>query len=348
MIEAHDLTKRYGDKTAVDHLSFTVESGKVTGFLGPNGAGKSTTMLLIVGLDRPDSGAATIGGLAYRQLARPLRTVGALLEARAVHPGRSARNHLLLLAETQGFPARRADEVLDLVGLAAVANKRAGGFSLGMTQRLGIAAAMLGDPRVLLLDEPVNGLDPEGIRWVRNFVRHLASEGRTIFVSSHLMSEMSQTADRLIVIGRGRLIADSTMQEFIQRSSERSVLVRTPDPAKLAELITAAGGVIQPEAAGDGTAGEGPASGGPASDGAASMIVTGIPAPRIGELAASASVVLHELTPRLASLEEAFMELTADSVEYGDRATRPPGPAAGPGAGSAAEPAAQPAGRTAS
>jgi ABC-2 type transport system ATP-binding protein len=363
LIEAHELTKSFGDKVAVDHLSFTVEPGRVTGFLGPNGAGKSTTMRLIVGLDRPDSGAATIGGLAYRQLARPLRTVGALLEARAVHPGRSARNHLLFLAETQGFPARRADEVLDLVGLAAVANKRAGGFSLGMTQRLGIAAAMLGDPRVLLLDEPVNGLDPEGIRWVRNFVRHLASEGRTIFVSSHLMSEMSQTADRLIVIGRGRLIADSTMQEFIQRSSERSVLVRTPDPAKLAELITAAGGVIQPEAAGDGTAGhestdhgmapagttsDGPARDNAPSDAATSMIVTGIPAPQIGELAASASVVLHELTPRLASLEEAFMELTADSVEYGDRATRPPGPAAEPAAEPAAQPAAQPAGRTAS
>jgi ABC-2 type transport system ATP-binding protein len=355
LIEAHELTKRFGDQVAVDHLSFTVEPGRVTGFLGPNGAGKSTTMRLIVGLDRPDSGTATIGGLAYRQLVRPLRTVGALLEARAVHPGRSARNHLLFLAETQGFPARRTDEVLDLVGLTAVANKRAGGFSLGMTQRLGIAAAMLGDPQVLLLDEPVNGLDPEGIRWVRNFVRHLAGEGRTIFVSSHLMSEMSQTADRLIVIGRGRLIADSTMQEFIQRSSERSVLVRTPDPAKLAELITAAGGVIQPEAAeaaghgttDNGTTDNGTAPGEAASDGAASMIVAGIPAPRIGELAASASIVLHELTPRLASLEEAFMELTADSVEYGDRAARPRGPAVGPAPGPAAEPAAQAAGRSA-
>ncbi len=229
LIEAHELTKRFGDKLAVDHLSFTVEPGRITGFLGPNGAGKSTTMRLIVGLDRPESGTATIGGLAYRQLARPLATVGALLEARALHPGRSARNHLLFLAETQGFPARRVDEVLDLVGLAAVAGKRAGGFSLGMTQRLGIAAAMLGNPQVLLLDEPVNGLDPEGIRWVRTFMQQLASEGRTIFVSSHLMSEMSVTADHLIVIGRGRLIASSSMQEFIQRSSERSVLVRTPD-----------------------------------------------------------------------------------------------------------------------
>ena len=202
LIEAHELTKRFGDKLAVDHLSFTVEPGRITGFLGPNGAGKSTTMRLIVGLDRPESGTATIGGLAYRQLARPLATVGALLEARALHPGRSARNHLLFLAETQGFPARRVDEVLDLVGLAPVAGKRAGGFSLGMTQRLGIAAAMLGNPQVLLLDEPVNGLDPEGIRWVRTFMQHLAGEGRTIFVSSHLMSEMSVTADHLIVIGR--------------------------------------------------------------------------------------------------------------------------------------------------
>jgi ABC-2 type transport system ATP-binding protein len=304
LIQTHELTKRFGDKVAVDHLSFTVEPGRVTGFLGPNGAGKSTTMRLILGLDRPQSGTATIGGLAYHQLPRPLHTVGALLEARALHPGRSARNHLLFLAETQGFPARRADEVIDLVGLRDVARKRVGGFSLGMTQRLGIAVAMLGDPRVLLLDEPVNGLDPEGIRWVRNFMRQLAAEGRTVFVSSHLMSEMAVTADRLIVIGRGALIADSTTQEFIQQSSERSVLVRTPDPARLRELITGEGGTIQTE---------------DSPDGVASLVVTGMSAPRIGELAASASVVLHELTPRLASLEEAFMELTADSVEYGDR-----------------------------
>jgi ABC-2 type transport system ATP-binding protein len=352
LIEAHELTKRFGDKLAVDHLSFTVEPGRITGFLGPNGAGKSTTMRLIVGLDRPESGTATIGGLAYRQLARPLATVGALLEARALHPGRSARNHLLFLAETQGFPARRVDEVLDLVGLTPVAGKRAGGFSLGMTQRLGIAAAMLGNPQVLLLDEPVNGLDPEGIRWVRTFMRQLAAEGRTIFVSSHLMSEMAVTADHLIVIGRGRLIASSSMQEFIQRSSERSVLVRTPDPERLAELITAAGGAIASgvgdDGAGDsgvgdsgvgdsgasghgtagdeiidhGSAGREAAASPDADDGAASMIVTGLPAPRIGELAASESVVLYELTPRLASLEEAFMELTADSVEYGESTAR--------------------------
>jgi ABC-2 type transport system ATP-binding protein len=315
LIEAHELTKRFGDKVAVDHLSFTVEPGRVTGFLGPNGAGKSTTMRLICGLDRPQSGTATIGGLAYEQLPRPLHIVGALLESRSLHPGRSARNHLLFLAETQGFPARRVDEVLDLVGLRAVARKRVGGFSLGMTQRLGIAAAMLGDPAVLLLDEPVNGLDPEGIRWVRTFMRQLATEGRTIFVSSHLMSEMAVTADHLIVIGRGALIADSSTEDFIKRSSERSVLVRTPQADRLAELITAAGGHIEPEAAAPGNGNGGGST-------PAGLIVTGLEAPRIGELAASASIVLYELTPRLASLEEAFMELTADSVEYGDQASR--------------------------
>jgi ABC-2 type transport system ATP-binding protein len=309
LIEARELTKRFGDKVAVDHLSFTVEPGRVTGFLGPNGAGKSTTMRLITGLDRPDGGTATIGGLAYEQLTKPLARVGALLEARSVHPGRSARNHLLFLAQTQGFPAKRADEVLDLVGLREVAGKRAGGFSLGMTQRLGIAAAMLGNPPVLMLDEPVNGLDPEGIRWVRNFMRQLASEGRTIFVSSHLMNEMAVTADHLVVIGRGSLIADSSTEEFIARSSERSVLVRTPDLARLRELISGEGGTAT-EADGDG------------ASHTSGLIVTGLPAPRIGELAASASIVLHELTPRLPSLEEAFMELTADSVEYGKSSAR--------------------------
>ncbi len=299
LVEARELTKRFGDKVAVDHLSFTVEPGRVTGFLGPNGAGKSTTMRLITSLDRPDGGTATIGGLAYEQLTKPLSTVGALLEARSVHPGRSARNHLLFLAQTQGIPARRVDEVLDLVGLRDVARKRAGTFSLGMNQRLGIAAAMLGDPRVLLLDEPGNGLDPEGIRWVRNLMRQLASEGRTVFVSSHLMSEMAVTADHLIVIGRGALIADCSTQEFIQRSSERSVLVRTPDAGRLRELIADEGGTVR-------------------QDGDGALIVTGLAAPRIGELAASASLVLHELTPQLPSLEEAFMELTAGSVEFGD------------------------------
>jgi ABC-2 type transport system ATP-binding protein len=305
LIQARELTKQYGDKVAVDHLSFDVEPGVVTGFLGPNGAGKSTTMRLIAGLDRPDNGTATIGGLAYVQLVRPLTVVGALLEARSLHPGRSARNHLLFLAQTQDIPARRVDEVLDLVGLLEVANRRAGGFSLGMTQRLGLAAAMLGNPPVLLLDEPGNGLDPEGIRWVRNFMRQLAGEGRTVFVSSHLMSEMAVTADHLVVIGRGRLIADCSTQEFIQRSAERSVLVRAPDHERLRELITAEGGTVR-----DGSG---------ADDGA--MLVTGLPASRIGELAASASLVLHELTPRLPSLEEAFMELTADSVEYSKAGT---------------------------
>jgi ABC-2 type transport system ATP-binding protein len=321
LIEAHELTKRFGDKVAVDHLSFTVEPGRVTGFLGPNGAGKSTTMRMICGLDRPNSGTATIGGLTYAQLQRPLHVVGALLEARALHPGRSARNHLLYLAETQGFAARRVDEVLDLVGLRPVARKRVGGFSLGMTQRLGIAAAMLGNPAVLLLDEPVNGLDPEGIRWVRTLMRQLAGEGRTVFVSSHLMSEMAVTADHLVVIGRGKLIAESSTNEFIQRSSDRSVLVRTPDAAKLGELIVSAGGTIQQDDApgnGNGLADPGAST----DDGATSIVVTGLPAPRIGELAASASIVLYELTPRLASLEEAFMELTADSVEYGDSTAR--------------------------
>jgi ABC-2 type transport system ATP-binding protein len=303
LIEARDLTKRFGDKVAVDHLSFDVEPGRVTGFLGPNGAGKSTTMRLITGLDRPDGGSATIGGVPYNELTKPLTRVGALLEARSLHPGRSARNHLLFLAQTQGVPASRADEVLDLVGLREVANKRAGGFSLGMTQRLGIAAAMLGDPPVLMLDEPVNGLDPEGIRWVRTFMRQLASEGRTIFVSSHLMNEMAVTADHLVVIGRGTLIANCSTEEFIQQSSERSVFVRAPDSARLRELITAEGGAV--------------------TDADGGLVVTGLPAPRIGELAASASVVLHELTPRLPSLEEAFMEMTADSVEYGQAAHGP-------------------------
>jgi ABC-2 type transport system ATP-binding protein len=313
MIEAHDLTKRYGDKLAVDHLSFTVEPGTVTGFLGPNGAGKSTTMRLVLGLDRPDEGTATINGRPYRDLAEPLRTVGALLEARSVHTGRSAYNHLLFLAQTQGLPRGRVDEVLQLVGLQEVARKRAGGFSLGMSQRLGIAAAMLGDPRVLLLDEPVNGLDPEGVLWIRNLIKQLAAEGRTVFVSSHLMNEMAVTADHLIVIGRGRLIAASSTQEFIERSSEKSVLVRSPDATRLADLINADGGKATP----DGQAPGGQAPGGQAPDQAGQLRVTGMDAPRIGELAAAGTIVLHELTPQRGSLEEAFMELTADSVEFG-------------------------------
>src|ERR1700690_3733388 len=241
MIEARDLTKRYGAKLAVDHLTFTVEPGRVTGFLGPNGAGKSTTMRLILGLDRPQEGSATIGGQRYADLASPLRTVGALLEAKSVHTGRTAANHLLFLAQSQGLPKKRVGEVLDLVGLRGVAGKRAGGFSLGMGQRLGIAAALLGDPQVLLLDEPVNGLDPEGVLWIRNLMKRLAAEGRTVFVSSHLMNEMAVTADHLIVIGRGRLLPDCPAAEFIDRHSGQRALVRTPDAARLAEVITGEG-----------------------------------------------------------------------------------------------------------
>jgi len=303
MIEARDLTKRYGDKLAVDHLSFTVESGRVTGFLGPNGAGKSTTMRLLLGLDRPQSGIATINGKRYVDLAQPLRTVGALLEAKAMHTGRSAYNHLLFLAQTQGLPRSRVDEVLAMVGLQEVAHKRTGGFSLGMGQRVGIAVAMLGDPEVLVLDEPVNGLDPEGILWIRNLMKALAAEGRTVFVSSHLMNEMAVTADHLIVIGKGKLIAESSTQEFIERSSEKSVLVRSPDAARLADLIAAEGGKAAPQEPADGRAG--------------TLRVTGLEAARIGEIAAAQQLVLHELTPQLASLEEAYMELTADSLEYG-------------------------------
>ncbi len=304
MIEVDQLSKRFGPVTAVDGLSFAVRPGHVTGFLGPNGAGKSTTMRLILGLDHPNTGTATIGGKRYRDLVEPLRVVGALLEAKAVHTGRSAYNHLLVLAQTQGLPRKRVDEVIDLVGLRDVADKRVGGFSLGMGQRLGLAAALLGDPRVLVLDEPVNGLDPEGIVWVRNLMKYLAGQGRTVFVSSHLMNEMAVTAEQLIVIGRGRLIADCATDEFIARSSQRSVLVKSPDAARLTELITAEGGLVK------------------ANNGQA-LTVGGLPAPRIGELAAREGLVLHELTPQLASLEEAFMELTRDSVEYDSRTSQP-------------------------
>ena len=307
MIEVRDLTKFYGGKAAVDHLSFTVEPGRVTGFLGPNGAGKSTTMRLILGLDRPQTGTALINGRPYRDLPTPLRTVGALLEAKSVHSGRSARNHLLFLAQTQGLPTRRVDEVLGLVGLQAVADKRAGGFSLGMSQRLGVAAAMLGDPEILLLDEPVNGLDPEGVLWIRNLMKQLAVEGRTILVSSHLMNEMAVTADYLIVVGRGRLITEASTEDVIARSTDQSVRVRAPDAARLAELITKAGGTATP---------------GPASNGVGLLTVTGLPAARIGEIAASGGIVLHELTP-MASLEEAFMELTSGSLEFGSHGADP-------------------------
>ncbi len=311
MIEVRDLSKRYGDKPAVDHLSFAVEPGKVTGFLGPNGAGKSTTMRLILGLDRADSGTATIGGRRYAELSQPLLMVGALLEARAVHSGRSAYNHLLVLAQTQNLPRRRVEDVIDLVGLREAAGHRAASFSLGMSQRLGIAAALLGDPQVLVLDEPVNGLDPEGIRWIRNLMKRLASEGRTVFVSSHLMNEMAVAADHLVVIGRGQLIADCATQEFITRSSERSVRVVGQDPVRLQQVISGDGGRVLAGA-----------------DGA--LTVSDVPAPRIGELAAQNNLVLHELTPQLASLEEAFMELTRDSVEYGGQAQHVTTPATDP------------------
>jgi ABC-2 type transport system ATP-binding protein len=308
-IEARNLSKHYGGKLAVNNLSFTVVPGRVTGFLGPNGAGKSTTMRLLLGLDKPDSGHATIGGRRYSDLALPLRTVGALLEAQARHSGRSARNHLLCLAQTQGLPPRRVDEVIALTGLSAVARKRAGGFSLGMGQRLGIAAALLGNPTVLLLDEPVNGLDPEGVRWIRNLMKQQAAEGRTVFVSSHLMNEMAVTADHLIVIGRGRLLADCSTQEFIDRHSAHEVLVRTPDAKALAGLVAAEHGQVT-------------------SENGDTLIVTGMAAQRIAELAARARLVVYELTPRRGSLEAAFLDLTAASLEYGDH-----GPAgeAGPG-----------------
>jgi ABC-2 type transport system ATP-binding protein len=334
MIEAKDLTKSFGGKVAVDHLSFTVQPGRVTGFLGPNGAGKSTTMRLILGLDHPDNGEATIDGKHYADLVNPLRTVGALLEAKSVHTGRSARNHLLFLAQTQGLPASRVDAMLDLVGLRDVANRRAGGFSLGMSQRLGVAAALLGDPRILLLDEPVNGLDPEGVLWIRNLMKHLASQGKTVLVSSHLMNEMAVTADHLIVIGRGRLLADAGTEEVIARQSSQSVRVRTPDADRLTALITAEGGHAVPAANGNG-------NGNGSGDHAPVLTVSGMSAARIGELAASAQIVLHELTPQLGTLEDAFLELTAGSLEFGHLGTELPGESASTGpatAGSAAQP----------
>jgi ABC-2 type transport system ATP-binding protein len=297
MIEVRGLTKRYGAKTAVDDLTFGIEPGKVTGFLGPNGAGKTTTMRCILGLDYPDEGTVAVDGKAYPDLAYPMREVGALLDAKAVHGGRSARNHLLCLAQTNSLPKRRVGEVLELVGLTEVAGKRSKGFSLGMSQRLGIAATLLGDPKVLMFDEPVNGLDPEGILWIRNLMRALAAEGRTVFVSSHLMAEMEHTADHLIVIGRGKLIADCTMREFIAGSSGASVRVRTPSAEALVRAITARGATA-------------------ASNEDGSIEVHGMTTEQLGDLAFSEGIRLHELTTVRASLEEAFMELTASSVEY--------------------------------
>jgi len=297
MIEARGLTKRYGDTLAVDDLSFRVEPGKITGFLGPNGAGKTTTMRLILGLDHPTSGSVTVNGQPFERLAYPMHEVGALLDAKAVHGGRSAYNHLLCLAETNNLPRRRVDETLALVGLTEVARKRSKGFSLGMGQRLGIAAALLGDPAILMFDEPVNGLDPEGILWIRNLMKALAAEGRTVFVSSHLMSEMEHTADHLLVIGRGRLISDCTVAEFIAANSRQSVRVRTPQPAALARAVTAAGGQVRED-----------------DDGL--MTVQGLGVSQVGDLAFENSVRLHELAPAQASLEQAFMELTASSVQF--------------------------------
>jgi ABC-2 type transport system ATP-binding protein len=309
VIEVRDLTKTFGATTAVDHVGFTVRPGIVTGFLGPNGAGKSTTMRMIVGLDRPTSGTATVDGSAYRELRDPLRRVGILLDAKAVHTGRSARDHLRALGATHGIGAKRVDEVIALTGLESVAKRRVGGFSLGMGQRLGIAAALLGDPANLILDEPVNGLDPEGVVWVRTLARHLASEGRTVFLSSHLMSEMAQTADHLIVLGRGRVIADAPTAEIVARSTGGAVTVRTPQVAALQTALAAEGATVSP-----------------AEDG--SLLVTGLAAPRIGELAAAGGVVLHELTPVAGSLEQAYMELTKDEVEYVSGATTSTGAAA--------------------
>jgi ABC-2 type transport system ATP-binding protein len=297
MIEAEGLSKRYGDTLAVDNLTFSVAPGKITGFLGPNGAGKTTTMRLILGLDRPTAGRVTIDGKPFEQTDQPMRRVGALLDAKAVHGGRSAYNHLLCLAQSNNLPRRRVDEVVALVGLAEVARKRSKGFSLGMGQRLGIAAALLGDPQILMFDEPVNGLDPEGILWIRNLMKALAAEGRTVFVSSHLMSEMENTADHLLVIGRGKLIADCTVEEFIAANSQQTVRVRTPQPDLLAKLVTAAGAGVR----------EG-------GDGA--IVITGLDPSQVGDLAYDNQIRLHELAPVHASLEQAFMELTAASVQF--------------------------------
>jgi ABC-2 type transport system ATP-binding protein len=297
MIEAHGLTKRYGDKLAVDDLSFTVRPGVVTGFLGPNGAGKSTTMRMILGLDAPTSGSVTVNGKPHQRHAAPLREVGALLEARSVHPGRSAYHHLLALAQTSGIRRSRVDEVIEAVGLQQVARRRAGGFSLGMGQRLGIAAALLGDPHTVILDEPVNGLDTEGIRWIRSLLRGLAAQGKTVFVSSHLMSEMALTAQHLIVIGRGRLIADAGVEEFIAGAERETVRVRSTDPDALAALLRSRAAEVSRD-----------------QDGA--LTVSGLSAEQIGRAAGAAGITLLELTTRQASLEEAFIDMTSDAVEF--------------------------------
>ncbi|WP_166355819.1 ABC transporter ATP-binding protein [Phytoactinopolyspora limicola] len=309
MITARGLTKRYGDTTAVDTIDFTVAPGTVTGFLGPNGAGKSTTMRMVLGLDRPSAGSVTVNGRSYRDHPAPLREVGALLEAKAIHGGRSAYHHLLWLAKSNGIPRRRVDEVIGLVGLDEVAGQRAGTFSLGMGQRLGIAAALLGDPDVLLFDEPVNGLDPEGIRWIRTLIRNLAADGRTVFVSSHLMSEMALTADHLLVVGRGRILADTSMAGFIAENSTEHVYVRSPHGARLTEELRAAGWRV--EATDDG-----------------GLAVYGADLEQVGAMAGSHGLHLYELRKIQASLEEAFMRLTAESVEFHAGVPTVPEPAA--------------------
>jgi ABC-2 type transport system ATP-binding protein len=297
MIVTRGLTKRYDNTLAVDDLSFTVRPGVVTGFLGPNGSGKSTTMRMVMGLDLPDAGTATVNGMPYDQLRWPLREVGALLDAKAFHPGRSAADHLNYLAQTNDIPRSRIDEVLDIVGLTSVAGKRAGKFSLGMGQRLGIASALLGDPGVLLFDEPVNGLDPEGIRWVRYLLRDLAAQGRTVLVSSHLINEMALTAEQLVVIGRGTLIAETSVDEFVARNQSESVRVVTPTPQLLVSALTQAG--ARPAVERDGA-----------------IVVTGLSSADVGNLASEHALTVHELTPVRASLEDAFMELTSDSVDF--------------------------------
>lgn len=297
MITAEGLTKRFGDKTAVRDVSFTVRPGTVTGFLGPNGAGKSTTMRMIVGLDRPSAGRTTVNGQEYRTLRAPLTEVGVLLDAKAVHTGRTARNHLRAMAATHGIPTARVDEVIDLAGIGSVARKRAGKFSLGMGQRLGIASALLGDPHTLILDEPVNGLDPEGVRWVRQFVRHAASEGRTVLLSSHLMSEMAQTADHVIVMGRGQVLADASLDELVRVWTRTTVRVVSPRASELAAAVSGANVEVTSLAPG-------------------TLEVVGLPAARIGDIAAEHRFPVHELTPTNGSLEDAYLALTGEAVEY--------------------------------
>lgn len=304
MIKARGLTKRYGETLAVDNLTFEIPPGVVTGFLGPNGSGKSTTMRMMLGLDNPTSGSVTVNGKAYRDLPAPLHEVGALLDAKAIHGGRTARQHLRWVAQAAGIPNRRVDEVLDTVGLIDVAGKNVGGFSLGMAQRLGIATALLGNPEVLIFDEPVNGLDPEGILWFRNLMKQLAGEGRTIFVSSHLMSEMQEMADNVLVIGHGRIITHASIGDVTGQGSGHAVRVVTPQLAEFTPFLASAGAAIRPE-----------------QDGGA--LVTGMDAARIGDLAAMHRISLHELSPRRASLETAFLELTRDTVEYHANGSQP-------------------------